>query len=256
MSKHIFALYKENLNNIINLVNNSPDFISFKDKILYNRLTKVIRIKDSNQFILFDNKININIKATEEFFKNKNIVSGKIIKKELNISLKPEITLLLPVLKKEAFEYAIYLSGEIGVTKIVPIITEKSLRPKNLNKIYDRLNKILISSCEQAKNFSIPIIEMGENSISLESFLEKQNNKQNNIKKICFDEHGENFLKLYNNINTLNNIIITVGPEGGFSDKEINILKNNNFKFYRLTKTILRSKEALCLGLGILRSVT
>ena len=50
------------------------------------------------------------------------------------------------------------------------------------------------------------------------------------------------------------NISVTLGPEGGFSSEEEDLLHQANFTPYRLTPTILRSREAVCLGLGAVRA--
>jgi 16S rRNA (uracil1498-N3)-methyltransferase len=248
MSKHIFAFYKENLSSLLS-TSKVGSFFSFKDSELWNRLTKIIRIK-AHLFILFDEKINVTLQAKD--FHEKRTVGGDIKKIEENKRIKPEINFYLPVLKKEAFEYAIYVAAQMGVTKIFPITTELvSIAPaggyaaKNI-----RLKKIMISACEQSKNFVFPEIYDPQNFEKIFENLEK------NSQKICFDIDGEPVKKLFEKVfeNKIEKYKVIVGPEGGFSEKEKISLQKAGFLTYKLTPTILRSREAVTVGLGILRS--
>lgn len=255
MSKHAFAFYKKNLTSQIKYIHEGETF-SYKDSQLWNRLTKIVRIKPQDLFILFDHEQSVTLQATQDLIQNKRIISGIITKKEINKKISPKITLLLPILKKDAFEYAIYVATQMGVQKIVPIITEKS--QASLPAIFDRLQSIMISACEQSKNFIAPYLE---EPIFLNNFLEA-NFLKNNCEKIWFNEDGSNIKELFEKIDTCKNknepdknIFVIIGPEAGFSKKEETLLLKSNFSSYKLTPTILRSREAICVGLGIVRSI-
>lgn len=247
MNKHTFAFYKKNLLELVGDLGNS-DELSFKDPELWNRLTKIVRIKPKDLLILFDENINIKIKASEEIVKNKRIISGTILEKDENKTISPRITLYLPVLKKDALEYAIYVSAQMGVQDVILVESEKSQKKFNLEKEYDRLKKIMISACEQSKNFVFPELQ---GPICLENISEQDG------QKIFFDQDGQNILKLIEPVkkyDRLEKIIITIGPEAGYTPEEKDLLKRSGFSSYKLTPTILRSREAVCVGLGIVRS--
>ena len=247
MSKHLFAIYLENLSFLLSNKQEEKTFL-LDDATLKNRLTKILRIKPSEEFILFDEFINARflLKLTPT---NKKTFCVELLSKQENLAIEPSITLYLPILKKEAFEYAIYIAAQMGVTTIIPVATEKGVRelPK-----HDRLQKIMIAACEQSKNFVIPKLEQPQ---VLRETIEVSG--KINSHKICFDENGapahELMQKLVKNKN--NKIIITLGPESGFSESEKEELKKAGFSFYRLTPTILRSREAIAVGLGMVRSL-
>lgn len=251
MNKHVFAFYKHNLSKEIKHFHTGEIF-SYKDAKLWSRLVKIVRIKPQDLFILFDHEENVTLQATEEMIESKRIISGIVQKKEINKPILPTITLLLPILKKDAFEYAIYVATQIGVQTIVPVITHKSQTA--LPAIFDRLQKLMIAACEQSKNFIAPYLEK---PVVLTKALETCEKIE---VKIWFDEHGsptkelsEELFKKIKKTDT-NKITVIIGPEGGFSQDEEKLIHQANFTPYKLTPTILRSREAICVGLGIVRS--
>jgi 16S rRNA (uracil1498-N3)-methyltransferase len=249
MSKHIFAIYHKNLSELSSSLN-PEETVSLKNPELWNRLIKILRIKPKEKFIIFNEQIHVEIEASDDILKNKRLISGIIKKKEPNKILSPHITLYLPLLKKEALESVVYCAAATGVTTIVPIITEKSHVSQLDEKTKFRLNKIIIAACEQSKNFAGTKIESPVKLENLLTHLEK------NSYKICFDEDGDHASNLLKNLSPNTPIATTLGPEGGFADHEKELLQNLHFNFYKLTPTILRSREAACVGLGLLRSLT
>ena len=246
MSKHVFAFYKENLSEHVGPI--GADF-SIKDPALWNRLTKIVRIKPGDRFILFDDTHNFTIVASEDILTTKRLVSGTIESIEKNKAITPELTLYLPILKKDAFEYVIYVAAQMGVSRIVPIVTQKS---EQKEYDLDRVSSIMIAACEQSKNFVQPTIELTQKLQEIE-FDESL--------KILFDEHGDTFVtfdtrsKLRTQDERIQNIALTIGPEGGFTKDEKKSLHKAGFISFRLTPTILRSREAAALGIGIVRSI-
>lgn len=231
MSKHTFAIYKENLSHSI-----KGSLVSFKSYDIYNRLTKVLRIKSGDKVILFDEEINVTI---ESILDNKKEISGSIIKQSKNEPLSKEISLYIPILKKDDLEHSIYVSAEVGARRIIPVITEKS--QKKLPQI-KRLKQIIVSACEQSKNFIIPDIFPAKRIDEIR-FEESST-------KICFETSGSPLKNIFEE--NLNKVSVIVGPEGGFTEKETELLKSSGFKFFKLTNTILKSREAVSIGLGVL----
>jgi len=79
---------------------------------------------------------------------------------------------------------------------------------------------------------------------------------QNDTKKVFFDVDGKPLLNLLNDLDkNQNKIVLMFGPEGGLTKQEEDLLKENDFEFYVLTPTVLRSVEAVAVGLGSVRSI-
>lgn len=253
--KHEFAFFLENLPKILdksNLFTNKE--LRIDDKDLLHRLCNIVRLQIGQDFIIFDKNKNIKVSLTG--IEKKKALICKITEVNTNAALEPKINLLVPILKRENFESVIYSCVELGANEITPLITEKS--QKNFN--HDRSVKILISAAEQSKNFAFT-------NINAPSELTKYistNNKKKCI-NIFFDAEGE---KLYDvikdikstiheniNSNINSSINLMIGPEGDLTESEKLFLKNNKFIFCKLTPTILRSFQAVNVGLGAIRSL-
>ncbi|MCF7800003.1 16S rRNA (uracil(1498)-N(3))-methyltransferase [Candidatus Babeliales bacterium] len=249
LEKHIFAIYLNNLSELNNL--NPEETLLLQNKEINQRIIKILRLDIGEQIILFDSKTNLELEILQT---KQNKVFGKILKIQDNKKITPEIMLAVGLLKKNSFEEILYVAAQMGVTQIQPILSEKIQKNWFLEKDLNRLNKILISACEQSKNFVVP--ELLE-PVKLDKFL--HNNLNNNIekyKKICFEPDSQKLLKLLQDCNkNPENLILLFGPEGGFSNQELDLIKTNKFEFYTLTPTILRSVEAITVGLGAVRSI-
>mgnify|MGYP000503886760 FL=1 len=148
--------------------------------------------------------------------------------------------------KKTPNEYIIQKATELGVSKILPILTERTITQKlNLN----RLNDIAIEASEQCERITIPEILPPQKIIKV---IQDWDDKR----KILFCDEtirhqgGENFPnnKLFPNSSGA----ILIGPEGGFSSDEIEYIRQKNFVIpINLGPRILRSDTAVITALTI-----
>jgi len=263
-SKHIFAFYKKDLSRLVEGVA-THDMLEYKDATLWNRLVKIVRLQPGDFFILFDATRNITLKAADTLITNKRTIAGIVQTIEKNRPLTPHITLFLPLLKKEAFEYALYVATQMGVTSVVPVITEKSV--STLLCSPHRLESIMIAACEQSKNFVTPTLK---NPITFSQWMKSKGESLRTSQAITdskkptnmlwFNEYGKPVTQL---LRTLEQqikhndcaIAITLGPEGGFTEQEETLLRACGYDAYKLTPTVLRSREAICVAVGIVRSL-
>ncbi|MDE6182456.1 MAG: RNA methyltransferase, partial [Eubacteriales bacterium] len=110
-----------------------------------------------------------------------------------------------------------------------------------------RWNKISESAAKQSRRGKIPIIE---NIISFEQAIE--NCKENNLNIIPYEKEEENTIKNIIKDFKGEKIGIFIGPEGGFSEKEIEIATKNNILPITLGKRILRTETAGMVATTIL----
>jgi 16S rRNA (uracil1498-N3)-methyltransferase len=180
--------------------------------------------------------------------KKKIICQIKNIKQ--NVLITPHVTVWLPLLKREAFEHAIYSLVELGVNAIQLVSTAKEQRHWHGQKELNRLRNIMIAAAEQSKNFALPLLK--EPKTLHELLLEKSG-----AKRLFFDVQGKPLLEVANAcaLQKNNAYIILVGPEGDLTESEKNQLLNNQFTFVHLTPTILRAQQAVAVGVGALRSL-
>ena len=210
------------------------------DKSQSHYVNKVMRVKVNETFSLFNKggeweaKINVISKGIVEFN-----ITKKLRKKENS----KEIWLAFSPIKSNYFNFMIQKSTELGVTKFIPITTDRTIiRKINSN----RLEKIIIESSEQSNRLKIPILEK---VISLENFI-KNNQKLNIIfGDLNTDNKNINTKKLSDN----NPICILIGPEGDFTEEERQkILELKNIQCLKINENILRSETAAISMLSII----
>lgn len=196
-----------------------------------HQIIKVLKLKLGEKLELSNGKNISAIALIKEM--NKNSVLVKITEllhqdyTEQNMI--KNITLFCAVLKKENFEMVVQKTTEVGVSKIIPIITSRTI--KTGLKI-DRLKKIAKEASELSGRVTVP--EISE-PISFTEAIEIANGEN-----ILFDISGSKFSNNYQ----LNPINLFIGPEGGWTDKEIELAKNNNFKIATLGTLTLRGETA------------
>ena len=257
LDKHVFTIFFAQLSEIIKKSTNKK--IQIRDKDLYKRLISVLRLKPDEKFILFDEKINVTFLLSKVFLFKKKVIHADLLQKNQNKKIVPEVIFCPAILKKNSFVDVTYFAAQMGATEILPIITEKTQRKWGGLKEQERLQKIIISACEQSKNFILPKLN---DPLKLQDFLKNTKTDDSRItdskiKKILFDPDGKPLIDLLNELNNkkIEKIFILIGPEGDFVDSEIDLIKKSGFIFYKLTKAVLRSTEAAAVGLGSIRSV-
>lgn len=157
--------------------------------------------------------------------------------------LEKDITLYLAILKKENFELVAQKATELGVGTIVPVKTDRTVK-QNLN--FERLNKIVKEASEQSGRSTIPEIK---EIIDFETAIKPLDKKDTNI---LFDMSGKPFsmgvgpLKL-----GVQPLTIFIGPEGGFTEKEINMAKENGMEIVSISPLTLRGETAAIIAVYI-----
>ena len=207
-----------------------------KDQSRY--LTSVMRLKTNQEFSLFNKSGEWNTKILSI---KKGIVEFET-QNQLRQSIQErEIWLVFAPIKSNYFNFMLQKATEIGVTKLFPITTERTIVRK-INE--DRLNKILIEAAEQSNRLTIPSIEKIQ---KLEKFL----NENKNINLVFGDLNTEN--KKIELKDPSKPIAVLIGPEGDFSETErAKILEFNGVQSIKLNDNILRSETAVISSLSII----
>ena len=105
--------------------------------------------------------------------------------------------------------------------------------------------KIILSACEQCGSSNIPEIEKAATLSEIAKYTESSSEI-----KICFDPRGE---KLNMNEVNIKQYIFLIGPEGGFSDNDITMLKKYNWRIISLGDRILRTETACVVAQTLMR---
>ena len=200
------------------------------DKSQSHYINKVMRIKVNETFSLFNIGGEWEAKIIDI---SKNIVEFNIIKQLRQKENTKEVWLAFSPIKSNYFNFMIQKATELGVTKFLPIIFDRTIVRK-INK--ERLQKIIIEAAEQSNRINVPLIEKPQN---LKKFLNENKNK---IDLIFTDLNSQN-KKLELNKLTNKPICIIIGPEGDFSEGEREkILSYEGVNSIKINQNILRSE--------------
>lgn len=237
-SKHQFAFHFQE---ILQFGDKQQETVLYEVELVH-RISRILRLSVGDTFVLFDRHQHVlcKIKTIE---KQSIIVS--IVELAENKELQPHVTFLLPLLKREALESAVYSLAELGVNVIQLVVTQKS-RKKLTEKDMFRLDKICIAAAEQSKHYAYPVVHKAQ---SLEDCL--LSTKQD-ATRIVFDMTGQPLSDVFLG-HKEKEIILAIGPEGGFVTQELDMFKKYNFQASLLTKTILRARQAVVVASTLFR---
>ncbi len=220
------------------LSNNLTDKL---DKSQSHYLTKVMRVKENEVFSLFNKEGEWEAKILGI---SKSIVEFKTVKQLRQKENIKELWLAFSPIKSNYQNFMIQKATELGVTKFLPIIFDRTVVRK-INK--ERLEKIVIEASEQSNRINIPIIEVAQD---LNIFLKK------NSMDLIFTDLNSNINKVDKSKLTGKPVCIIIGPEGDFSETEREkILSFKDVQSIKINENILRSETAVISAISIVNYV-
>ena len=207
------------------------------DKSQSHYVSKVMRIKENEVFSLFNNSGEWEAKILNI---TKSIVEFNVTKQLRHKENTKDLWLAFSPIKSNYFNFMIQKATELGVTKFLPIIFERTIVRK-INK--ERLEKIIIEAAEQSNRLTVPSIEDPQ---KLKSFL-------NNDMDLIFTDLNTSNTKIYITKLTTKPTCVIIVPEGDFSEQEREeILKFNGVQSVKINENILRSETAVISALSII----
>ena len=206
-------------------------------------LFNVLRCQDGEYVSLFNESTEWLSKIDKIDSKEVKVLIEKNIK---SADKKEEITLYFSPIKKNQTELIIQKCTEIGVTNFQPVLMERT----NFSSFnIDRLSLIAIEAVEQSEQMRIPNIYK---PIKFEELLFKD--KKNQITLVCSVEENNNSIRNVVKNNNSANYSLMIGPEGDFSESEMdNILNKENYFTVSLGDTVLKSETASITAAAILK---
>ena len=211
------------------------------DKSQSHYLTKVMRVKENEVFSLFNKEGEWEAKILGI---SKSIVEFKTTKQLRQKENIKELWLAFSPIKSNYQNFMIQKATELGVTKFLPIIFDRTVVRK-INK--ERLEKIVIEASEQSNRINVPLIESPQ---TLDIFL-----KKNSMDLIFTDLNSDN-IKVDKSELTDKPVCIIIGPEGDFSEHERDqILSFKGVQSVKINENILRSETAVISAISIVNYV-
>ena len=215
----------------------------------YHHIKDVMRFKrDDKIVVVYDNKKYL----CSLLFENDDVFAKIIEPIEDDLSIYPKITLIYGLPKTEKFELVLQKATELGVSTIVPFLSQRSIIRLDEDKASKKLirwNKIVKEASEQSRRNDIPLITSPITIKDLEKHL-------GDIKLVAdermYHEGVNSFDNAIKDLKNKKSISIIVGPEGGFDDKEFKEFDKLGIVPVSLGKRILRSETACIYALSIL----
>ena len=228
-------------------------FIKNKDMLLeesdIRHIKKVMRMNINDKIeVVYNNKLHIcEITSLEPF----NI---KVIEKlDEDKKTKIELTVAVALIKEQKMDLILQKLTELGVSRIIPVSMERSivkLDKERFNKKKVRWESICKEASEQSKRTNIPIIE----DIKSIKDLTKEDA---DLKLVASTKEKEKLLNYYlQSIEDCAKIIMVIGPEGGISDKEEDILVSNGYNRVSFGNLIFRVETATIYVASIINYIS
>ena len=183
---------------------------------------------------------------SEVMFLNKDRVEVKFLEKIKRPDNLSKIELAICLIKKNPMEIILQKAAELGVNKIIPIVSERT-EVKELN--HARAKKIVIEATEQSNQLVPPEIM---DVVTLKDFLKSFDETS---KLLFADVNSKDNLK-FQDLKHFKSLCILIGPEGDFSPEEREfILKNRSVKPFTLSRNILRSDTAVISAISLVNFI-
>ena len=159
-------------------------------------------------------------------------LDGTIVKEQVGTQPKRKVTLALAIIKKDMFELVVSKASELGVSHIIPLITARTIK-KELR--LERLQDIAREAIEQSEQTHLPTIT-----------------KPQTLQEVLESGVTETWMGVPHEANNLHptqdEVLLIIGPEGGFTDEEVAYAHTKGAKLFGLTSTILKAETAAILA--------
>ena len=207
-----------------------------------HQIRDVMRMKIGDEIIVLDNTgIEYHVKLTNI---SKNEATGEIIEqRKCDAEPDTKITLYQSLLAREKFEIVLQKCTEVGVSNFVPVITERSIvrKPEKITKEkLTRFQNIITEAAEQSGRGIFPTIQ---NPVVMSHALSELDNF--NISLYGSTQDSPSLKEILRSCKIPpEKIALFIGPEGGFSDDEVEQFSKIGVQPFSLGKRILRTETA------------
>lgn len=208
-------------------------------------LSKVLRMQEGRELIVFNGQ------GGEYFAQIK-----ELGKKQVSIQINQfnqgnrqstlDLHLAIGISRGERMDWVLQKATELGVTQIIPLITERTeikMKAEKQDKKMQHWQQIIVSACEQCQRNLLPLLQEPQ---SIDEWLKTVSTDYR------FVLHHRNDQSLSKS-STPKSVTILIGPEGGLSEEEITLAENEKFQSLRLGPRILRTETAPIAAISLVQ---
>jgi len=206
---------------------------------------QVLRLKLDDPLIIFNGKggeYSAHIVRVEKRKSCIKIDSFDPIDRESNLYTR----IFLAMIKADKMDFAIQKMVELGVTEIQPMMTKRSVINIKANRLQKKMahwQGIILAACEQSGRTSIPVIKEPQ---SMDECI-KESIDDNSF--ILLPGNYNTFAQHQNNLQEASTVSLLIGPEGGFTEEEVQMILECGIRPVNFGKRILRAETAAISGL-------
>jgi 16S rRNA (uracil1498-N3)-methyltransferase len=210
-------------------------------------IAMVLRMKPGEILVLCDGK-GMEYTATIEKVGRAEIVAGIVNEKKREIS-SPHVTLGQGLPKFDKMDWIVQKATELGVSSIVPLITERTIvKIKDEEKRIVRWQKICREAAMQSDRIDIPTVCHIQ---SFQDYLSPLAPVSDTLLLLPWEEGTQPIREVFKSHLGVQNIVVLIGPEGGFSATEAELATTNGFYPVSLGPNILRTETAAIATLSM-----
>ena len=214
------------------------------DNFEFSHLSKVLRKRAGDLITITDGELGVYECKIEGIGKEK--ITCTILNSKFNI-FEPGLNVhlyLCNLRSSERFEFAIEKAVELGVKSITPVFSERVINKSGFSSNKEkRINQIILSAMSQSQRCFKPVLNTAE---TFSEILSKTKDFTHKLAMYEFADEEDKIEKLKDN----SDIYLLTGPEGGFSDSEVQKLKETNWEVLSLGPRKFRAETAVVAALS------
>ena len=215
-------------------------------------ISRVLKLPPGSEIELFDGKGTLLTGVIEE--SGERVLTRILSSHQKAIDERNPLILYQADLKGKKMDFIIQKATELGVERVCPFISERSqgrLDGTRKRKKAERWQKLIVSACKQSKRLTLMECEQER---SLPSLLQNTDDGDTSSLKLLFWE-GEAQRTISDIVwpQTREPVFIMLGPEGGFSQQELSIIRESGWESVSLGSRILRAETATISAIAIVQ---
>ena len=208
---------------------------------MYRQIVAVLRMKVGDALSLCSNDgSELDCRITEI---TKAAILGSIEGTTVGKPIRPHLTVCAAVTKRDTFEWVLQKCTELGASAFIPLMTDRVI--KKIKDVPSRWNDIVREASEQSGRMTLPMIS---EPMSLNSALDHTKSMNQLILHESFG--GATGMPA---VKEMDRVAVFIGPEGGFSDVEIEKALSTGAKIVQLGSLVLRAETAAVVATAMIR---
>jgi 16S rRNA (uracil1498-N3)-methyltransferase len=208
----------------------------------------VLRMKTGDELLLCDGK-------GTEYAAKITVIDRREIKAEITSTSqreirRPFVTLGQGLPKSDKMDWIVQKATELGVAEIVPLVTERTIvKVKDEEKRISRWQKICREAAMQCSRPDIPAVG---HIVSFHDFIHTPAPGPSTLLLLPWEEGTTPIKDVLKRNPDVENIVVLIGPEGGFSSSEASLAQENGYHLVSLGPNILRTETAAIAVLSMI----